>query len=129
MNARTVHPGLAHDQGQSRDGAEFQVGVQPVESDKFAGLVRFADDKIADIGSHGERIDANLPDADLTAEGGRYFFDNHVACDARQKKKPEGGIKGHAAGCHGEGFLPPGQVFPSLEYGGHEGLHEGCFLR
>lgn len=95
--------------------------MQPVESDKFAGLVRFADDKIADIGSHGERIDAYLADADLTAEGGRYFLDKHVAGDARQKEKSEGGVKGHAAGCYGQGFLPPDQIFPSLAYGGHEG--------
>jgi hypothetical protein len=104
MNARTIHPASRTTRARRGNGGEFQIGVQPVEGDKFAVAVRFADGEIADICGHGERIDAYLPDADLTVQGGRNFFDKHVAGDARQQKKSEGGIKGHAAGCHGKDF-------------------------
>ena len=123
MNARTVHADFANDQGQPRNGGEFEIGVQVVEGHKLAASVWLTDDEIADIGGHGEGIDANFSDTDLSVEGGGNLFNKHVAGDARQKKKSDCGIKGYATDRHDQGFLPPGQIFPSFAYSHHVALH------
>lgn len=112
MYARAGKIDIPDQQRQARDGTEFQIDEQAVESNKFARVVRLADGKVGDFDGQGKRIDPDLSSVDQAVQRRGHLFCQHVAGDTGQKKKTHDGVKDQATGCYGEKFLPQGRSVP-----------------
>ena len=109
MQARALQARLANDEGQARQGTEFQVGVQAVEGDEVLVPASFPDGESLDVHRQGKGVQTDVLDADLPVQGRGNLLHQHVSDDARQKEKAERGVERHAACQHGQGLLPPSQ--------------------